>query len=39
MEDLMWIGSGHGTDHTSFNPWMQERLFFGGLVWQLSSEM
>ena len=25
------------TDHTSFNPWMQERLFFGGLIWQLSS--
>jgi hypothetical protein len=26
------------TDHTSFNPWMQERLFVGGLIWQLSSE-
>src|ERR1700733_698271 len=24
------------TDHTSFNPWMQVRLFVGGLIWQLS---
>ena len=28
-----------GTNHTSFNPWMQERLFVGGLIWQLSSEL
>jgi len=27
------------TDHTRFNPWMQERLFVGGLIWQLSSAL
>ena len=24
------------TDHTGLNPWMQVRLFFCGLIWQLS---
>src|SRR5260370_19007896 len=27
------------TDHTSFKRGVQERLFVGGLIWQLSSEM
>jgi hypothetical protein len=31
---VLWVVG--ATDHTSLNPWMQERLFVGGLIWQLS---
>jgi len=37
MCGVMWIGSGQLLPITpAFDPWMQERLFVGGLIGQLS---
>jgi hypothetical protein len=32
-------GADTATDHTSFDPSMQVRLFVGGLIWELSSAL